>query len=74
MASGQAGHWDAIKSGVLSTSRVWRKKVYFGMEDLCFCCLFYFLMGGWEGLFNMGQATPPFRASISPSVNCRYDY
>lgn len=41
---------------------------------MLFCFFCYFWMGGWEGLFNMGQATPPFCASISPSVNCRYDY
>ena len=61
-----------LNQGCSPPPRVWRKKVYFEMEDQCFSV--YFLMGGWEGLFKMGQATPPFRASISPSVNCRYDY
>lgn len=76
MAPYQATNWGegTVRLGVLATLRVQRKKVDFGMEEQCFFGLFYFLMGGWEDLFKMGQATPPFRASISPSVNCRYDY
>lgn len=48
--------------------------IFWDGKIMLFVYFVIFLMGGWEGLFKMGQATPPFRASISPSVNCRYDY